>query len=209
MAASRATYGLHVLAMPVRLRDKPRCTSSDDTGSAGDGSGPLLRTSRSGSPRGRESGSEERPKPVGESSRLPDSRVQRSRRWIADPWWTVSEDSSRRGGMRQRRPGKRAKSPSSVIHSQPDSMAIAAKYASGMRFPFASAFMHRPEKISQWRRPGLTGTACGCASRTLANLMACSRGDGRAKMRGSVTMRRKPLTTRPDVPNGSWPVNTD
>lgn len=52
-------------------------------------------------------------------------------------WISGSQVSIR--GCRQRRPGKRAKSLSVVIHSQPDSMASAAKYASGIRFPFALA----------------------------------------------------------------------
>lgn len=61
-------------------------------------------------------------------------------------------------GCRQRRPLKRLKSLSVVIHSHPDSIAIAARYASGTRFPFAPISTHRRRNSSQWRVPGSTRT---------------------------------------------------
>ena len=42
-------------------------------------------------------------------------------------------------GRLHRKPSKRAKSPSKVIHSQPNSMAKAARYASVIRLPRVSA----------------------------------------------------------------------
>src|SRR5207302_1269262 len=59
-------------------------------------------------------------------------------------------------GWRQRKPGKRAKSRSVVIHSLPDSIARAAKKASGTKLPFAPAFWQSPVKISQCRGPAAT-----------------------------------------------------
>ena len=52
-------------------------------------------------------------------------------------------------GCRQRNPGKRAKSPSVVIHSQPCSMAMAASHASGTRLPLAPTSSQRRRKIRQ------------------------------------------------------------
>lgn len=52
-------------------------------------------------------------------------------------------------GRRHRKPGKRAKSPSVVIHSHPDSTAIAASHASWTRLPVTAAARHRCSKIAK------------------------------------------------------------
>jgi hypothetical protein len=49
---------------------------------------------------------------------------------------------------------KRLKSRSVVTHSQPASMASAARLASGTRLPFALASAHSRQEISQCRAPG-------------------------------------------------------
>lgn len=52
-------------------------------------------------------------------------------------------------GRRQRKPENRAKSPSVVIHSHPDSTAIAASHASWTRLPVTAAARHRSSKIAK------------------------------------------------------------
>ena len=64
-------------------------------------------------------------------------------------------------GCRQRSPGNRAKPRSAVTHSHPDSIARAAKKASGTRLPFAPACRHSRVKIDQCCAPGNTGRQIG------------------------------------------------
>ncbi len=113
-----------------------------------------------------------------------------------------------RAGRLHRRPLKRAKSRSSVIHSQPDSIANAAKYASGIKLPKVSASRYSCVNISQCRGPGLTGIHWGWPLITLTNVNASSGGLGRMKTRGWVTMRRNPLNTRSETANASSPPST-
>ena len=120
-----------------------------------------------------------------------------------------SQFQSSASGWRQRRPGNRLKSRSVVIHSQPDSIANAARYASATRLPFAPALRHRRSKISQRRAPGDTMTALGWARRASANSRARSIGAGGEKTRGCVATRTNPLRTSSDSPIGSSDPTAD
>ena len=112
-------------------------------------------------------------------------------------------------GWRQRRPGKRLKSRSVVIHSFPDSIASAARYASKTRLPFAPAARQSRSKVGQWRGPGATITAFGCARSASTNASACSVGAGGSNTRGCVATRTTPARTSSDRPNGSSETTAD
>ncbi len=58
------------------------------------------------------------------------------------------DQASPRGGVLQRSPGNRAKSPSKVTHSGPASMVMAAKKASGTKFQVALAC---PQRTGEYR----------------------------------------------------------
>src|ERR1700685_3368898 len=69
-------------------------------------------------------------------------------------------------GKRHRKPGNRAKSRSSVIHSQPHSMARAAYQAAVTVLPRVFVSMHKRLKMSQCRSRGSTIWQCGCLSKS-------------------------------------------
>lgn len=75
--------------------------------------------------------------------------------------------------------------------------------------PRAFPSRHSRSKISQWRGPGSTATDCSLARRVSVNARASSTGSGVAKMRGCVTIRRKPLRTMLETPKASWPSTSD
>lgn len=108
-------------------------------------------------------------------------------------------------GALQRSAGKRAKSLSRVIHSQPHSMARAANQASVTRGPRVFVSMQSRLKISQCRSPGSTIRQCGCCQRSSQKPKTSPIAAGIANMRGLVVIRTTALSTRGDSPNCASP----
>ena len=89
----------------------------------------------------------------------------------------------------------------------PASMAMAARKASGTKFPWAFVIRQSFVKISQCRGPGATTRQLGWARNDSANSRALSRGLGGVNNLGCVVIRRKPLRTMSARPKG-WPELT-